>query len=225
MCLSTGSYFVLRDLKVVGLCLDVRHDVGCSFACRYLVSDCRSAVVDRVWKTRAKAAICGAEAESGNGSRDAATRLSSTTVTIRTASLLIIMYSEVWCLELMDCLTVTVMQWHQVTMKNRRSSCQHIRVHWQVPIQPAQIEGYATSTPEFIPPSNSDHHAGVLIPAQQWVIPTHRLRILHIRPSPEEVLMRHNFRESAGNGAVDVLHDAKVGGKEDVKVALMNLWR
>ena len=72
--------------------------------------------------------------------------------------------------------------------------------------------------------SNSNHNTGILIPAQHRILPTPHLRVFHIRPSPEEVLVGHDAGQAAGDGAVDVLHDAEIGGKEDVEVALMDQW-
>lgn len=35
--------------------------------------------------------------------------------------------------------------------------------------------------------------------------------------------MRHNPRQLTGDGAIDIFHDAKIGGEKNVKVALLYL--
>lgn len=37
--------------------------------------------------------------------------------------------------------------------------------------------------------------------------------------------MGHDLSQLAGDGAIDVLDDVKIGGEEDVKVALLDLKR
>lgn len=80
--------------------------------------------------------------------------------------------------------------------------------------------------PSLPPPSTHSHsrkYTSILIPAQQRVLPVLRLRLLNIRPSPQEVLMRHDARELACYRAVDLLHHREVGGEEDVEIALVDL--
>lgn len=39
----------------------------------------------------------------------------------------------------------------------------------------------------------------------------------------DEIFVAHDLRQFPSNGTVDVLDDVEVGGKEDVKVALVDL--
>lgn len=71
----------------------------------------------------------------------------------------------------------------------------------------------------------SDHHAGVLVPAQKGVLAAPRLGVGDVGPGAHEVLVRRDAGEAAGDGAVHGLHDAEVGGEEDVEVALVDLRR
>lgn len=63
----------------------------------------------------------------------------------------------------------------------------------------------------------------ILVPAQQRVLSVSRLCFLHIRPALQELFMRDDAGELAGDGAVHVFHDIEVGRKEDVEIALLNL--
>lgn len=71
--------------------------------------------------------------------------------------------------------------------------------------------------------SYSNQNACVLVMGKQRVFTAARLSILDVRPAPHEVAMGHDPRELAGDGAVDGLCDAEVGGEEYVKIALVNL--
>jgi hypothetical protein len=59
---------------------------------------------------------------------------------------------------------------------------------------------------------------------KQRVFTAARLGILDVRPAPHEVAMGHDAREFAGDGAVDGLCDAEVGGEQYIKIALVNLF-
>lgn len=72
-------------------------------------------------------------------------------------------------------------------------------------------------------PSYSHHETGILVPVEQRVLSTFRLRILHIRPSIHESLMGLDGRELASNGSVHILHDFKVRWEENVEVSLLYL--
>jgi hypothetical protein len=67
-------------------------------------------------------------------------------------------------------------------------------------------------------------NTSILIPPQERILPILRLRLLHIRPPPQKLLMGENTREFAGDGSVHHFHDMEVGGEEDVEVALMYLY-
>lgn len=71
--------------------------------------------------------------------------------------------------------------------------------------------------------SDGCHDTGILIPSQQRVLTTLRLRLFHIRPSLQELLVAQNSGELAGDGLIYLLHDLEVGWEEDVEVALVNL--
>lgn len=66
-------------------------------------------------------------------------------------------------------------------------------------------------------------HAGVLVPAQQWILSVPRLGIFDVRPAVHKVLMTGDLGQFARHRAVDIFHDVKVGREEDVKVSLVDL--
>ena len=61
------------------------------------------------------------------------------------------------------------------------------------------------------------------LPAQHRILPTLRRTIFHVSPSLQKLLMRHHPSQLASNGAVDILDDSKIRGKEYVEVALLDL--
>jgi hypothetical protein len=67
-------------------------------------------------------------------------------------------------------------------------------------------------------------NTSILIPPQERILPILCLRLFHIRPPPQELLMREDTREFAGNSSVHHFHNVEVGGEEDVEVALMYLF-
>lgn len=69
------------------------------------------------------------------------------------------------------------------------------------------------------------HDTGILVPAQQRTLAAPRCRLLNVCPTAHEFLVARYTRQSACHCAVDVLHDVKIGGKEDVKITLMDLSR
>lgn len=73
-------------------------------------------------------------------------------------------------------------------------------------------------------PLYRDHDAGVHVPREQGVLAAAGAGVVEVGPRAHEVLVRHDAGQAAGDGAVDGLHDAEVGGEEDVEVALVNLW-
>jgi hypothetical protein len=69
----------------------------------------------------------------------------------------------------------------------------------------------------------SDHDTGVLIPAQKRIIPILRTGLCDIRPAGHEILVQICAREATRYSCVHRLHDFKVGGEENVKIALVDL--
>lgn len=69
----------------------------------------------------------------------------------------------------------------------------------------------------------SSQNFGILIPRQQRILSTPRLRISNISPTLHEFLVAADECQFARNGAVQVLNHVEVGREEDVKVALVNL--
>lgn len=67
------------------------------------------------------------------------------------------------------------------------------------------------------------HNARIFVPAQHRVLPVPRLRVLQDRTHFQKLLLRHDPRLLARDGAVDVLHDLEVGGEQDIEVALVDL--
>ena len=67
-------------------------------------------------------------------------------------------------------------------------------------------------------------NASILIPTQQRILPILRLRLFHIRPSPQELLVRQDTREFAGDGSIHHFHNVEISGEEDIEVALMYLF-
>jgi hypothetical protein len=67
-------------------------------------------------------------------------------------------------------------------------------------------------------------NTSILIPPQERILPILRLRLFHIRPPPQELFMRKNAREFAGDGSVHHFNNVEVGGEEDVEVALVYLF-
>jgi len=61
------------------------------------------------------------------------------------------------------------------------------------------------------------------LPAQHGILATLGSAIFHIRPPSQELLMQHYPRQLARDSTVKIFDDGKVGGKEDVKVALLDL--
>lgn len=70
---------------------------------------------------------------------------------------------------------------------------------------------------------NRSKNLGILIPRQQRILPTLRLRIPDISPALHELLMVRHKRQFPRDGAIQVLDHVEVGRKEDVKVALVDL--
>ena len=68
-----------------------------------------------------------------------------------------------------------------------------------------------------------DHHAGILVPAYQRVLPILCLRLFNVRPSRHKVLVRVCTSRSAGDGSVHGFHNLEIGGEKDIKVALVDL--
>lgn len=66
-------------------------------------------------------------------------------------------------------------------------------------------------------------HAGVLIPAQQRVLPIPRLGIFNVRPAVHKLLMARHLCQFPCHRAVDIFNDVKVCGEEDIKVSLVDL--
>jgi hypothetical protein len=69
----------------------------------------------------------------------------------------------------------------------------------------------------------SNHDTCILIPVQQWVLPTLSLCILDVRPSLHEVLVSECSCQFTRYSTVHVLHDFEICRKENVEVALLNL--
>jgi hypothetical protein len=69
----------------------------------------------------------------------------------------------------------------------------------------------------------SDHDTGVLIPAQERIIPIFRTCLCDIRPASQEILVQVCAREATCYSCVHRFHDFKVGGEENVKIALVDL--
>lgn len=66
-------------------------------------------------------------------------------------------------------------------------------------------------------------HTGILVPGQQRILPAPRLSVFDVRPSMNKVFMAHDLCQLPGNGTVDIFNDVEIGGKEDIKVALVDL--
>jgi hypothetical protein len=71
----------------------------------------------------------------------------------------------------------------------------------------------------------SDHDTGVFIPAQEWIVSVLCTRLCDIRPAGHEILVQVCAREATRYSGVHRFHDFKVGGEENVEVALMDLER
>jgi hypothetical protein len=69
----------------------------------------------------------------------------------------------------------------------------------------------------------SSQNFGILVPRQQRILSTPRLRITNISPSFHEFLVAADEGQFTGNGAVQVLDDVEVCREEDVEVALVDL--
>jgi hypothetical protein len=83
-----------------------------------------------------------------------------------------------------------------------------------------QTQGIVVS---FALSSYSSKNTSVLIPVQQRVLPILRFRLFDISPPPQELLMRQDSGELAGDSSIHQLHDVEVGGKQNVEIALMYL--
>lgn len=70
---------------------------------------------------------------------------------------------------------------------------------------------------------DGNKNTSILVVGQQGILAAPRLRVLHVCPATHEIAVGHDARELARDGAVHGLGDAKVGGEQDVKVALVNL--
>jgi len=68
-----------------------------------------------------------------------------------------------------------------------------------------------------------DHDTGILVPSQQRVFAVPCLGVFDESPSPEKVLVSHDASQLARDCAIDVFHDGKVGGKENIKETLVDL--
>lgn len=71
--------------------------------------------------------------------------------------------------------------------------------------------------------SNSDHDTGVLVPAQQRVVPILRTCFRKVCTAVHELLMQICSCKAPSYSHVHFLHDFEVGGEEDIKVALVDL--
>ena len=71
----------------------------------------------------------------------------------------------------------------------------------------------------------SSHDTGILVPCQHWIFAAPRLRLLKVCPSFQKLFMAHNPRELSGHCPVHGFHHRKIGREEDIKVALLNLFR
>lgn len=71
--------------------------------------------------------------------------------------------------------------------------------------------------------SHSHQHTGILVPAQQRVLPIPSLCILNISPAAHEVFMAHNLCQFSSHGTIHVFDDIEVSGEEDVKIPLVDL--
>ena len=72
-------------------------------------------------------------------------------------------------------------------------------------------------------PSHGYKDTGILVVCQQGILAAAGFRVLDVRPPPHKVAVGHDARQFARDGAVHGLCDAEVGGKQDVKVALVDL--
>ena len=70
---------------------------------------------------------------------------------------------------------------------------------------------------------HSKHNASILVPAQQWILPTTRLTELNIRPPEHKVLVREHPSQLTRDGLVHGLGYAEVGREHDVEVTLVHL--
>jgi hypothetical protein len=67
------------------------------------------------------------------------------------------------------------------------------------------------------------HDTGILIPSQQWVLAILSFRLFYVSPTFQIILVGHNSRKLASNGAIHALHDVKICWEENIEVALVNL--
>ena len=67
---------------------------------------------------------------------------------------------------------------------------------------------------------HSHHDTSVLIPGKHSILTTPHLRIPYVRPTPEEVFVCHDPRQSTSYRPVNIFHHAEVGREQDVEVAL-----
>lgn len=70
---------------------------------------------------------------------------------------------------------------------------------------------------------NCVHDTGILIEAQHRIFSAHRLRLGDISPASQKLAMSGNHAQLSGNCLVNIVHDLEIRGKEDIKVALLNL--
>lgn len=71
---------------------------------------------------------------------------------------------------------------------------------------------------------HSHQHTGILVPAQQRVLPIPSLCILDISPPAHEVFMAHDLGQFSSHGTIHVFNDIEVSWEEDIEVPLVNLY-
>lgn len=85
---------------------------------------------------------------------------------------------------------------------------------------PRRRLGIASTEPSDL---HSDHDAGVLVPTYQRVVAVLRARLRDVGPARHEVLVGIRARKLARDGCIHGLHNLKVGGEQNVEVALVDL--
>ena len=71
--------------------------------------------------------------------------------------------------------------------------------------------------------SYSQHGRSVLIPAQHRILSADRPGFINVCPALQKFLVTHDPCQLARDGLVDVFHDRKIHGEDDIEVTLLYL--
>lgn len=71
---------------------------------------------------------------------------------------------------------------------------------------------------------HSHQHTGILVPAQQRVLPISSLSVFNIGPAAHKVFMAHNLSQFSSDSTIHVFNNIEVSGEEDIEIPLVNLY-